>query len=151
MSSRPFFQVALALLAVAAVATAAVQSGGGAKAPSDAPPAVVSAVAPVYPPAAWAARATGVVFIEVKVDSAGAVTSAEWASGHPLLKDTSLQAARRWRFAAAHGAEGARTAKLTFLFDERKEGTPEAFGPDLVTFMPPYTVEVRKGLRPVEY
>ena len=152
MSGRPFFKAVLALLAVASAATAAVQSGGGPGAAADAPPAVVSAVAPFFPPVAFAARAMGTVVVEVKVDDAGAVTAAEVVSGHPLLRKASLDAARRWRFAAAPGAGGARVARLTFLFDERKD-KPEPLSAynDLVTFVPPYAVEVRKATPVVDY
>jgi TonB family protein len=151
MSGRHSFKVALVLLALTAVAVAAAQSGGP-KAPSDAPPAVVSAVAPFFPPIAYAARAMGSVVVEVKIDDAGAVASAELVSGHPLLKKAALDAARRWRFAAGSGAEGARTARLTFLFDERKDKPePQSVYNDLVTFIPPYTVEVRKATPIIQY
>ncbi len=148
MMRATLLKVVLALLAVAAAATAAVQSGGGDKATTDAPPAVVSAVAPNYPPVASAARASGTVVVEVKVDGAGAVSSAEYVSGHPLLKQTSVDAARRWRFAVGSGEGGARTARLTFLFGYRddKPERPGADQYDLVTFVPPYTVEVRKAV-----
>src|SRR5687767_9693528 len=100
MPKRPFIKVALVLLVFAFV-VASGQSGGVPKPPSDAPPAVVSAVAPFFPPIAMATRALGTVVVEVKVDEAGAVTSAEVVSGHLLLKVTCLRAARRWRFAPA--------------------------------------------------
>jgi TonB family protein len=150
MSRRPLFKVALALLACTAVFG---QTGGGPKATADAQPSVVSAVAPVYPPIARAARAMGAVVVAVTVNDAGDVTMAEMASGHPLLKETCLRAARRWRFAAADKAQGYRTVSLTFLFGERDD-KPEPSGDtryDLVTFMAPYTVEVRKPLPTVEH
>ena len=47
------------------------------------------------------ARRTGVmgdVVVEVVVSETGEVTSAHVVSGHPLLRDAALQAARAWRF-----------------------------------------------------
>lgn len=51
-----------------------------------------------YPPLARAARISGSVVVEVTVDEAGAVTSARAISGHPLLKDAAVDAARQWLF-----------------------------------------------------
>jgi TonB family protein len=58
----------------------------------------VTRVEPVYPPLAKAARISGVVVVEVTVDEEGNVISALAISGHPLLKDASLTAARGWKF-----------------------------------------------------
>lgn len=55
-------------------------------------------VAPVYPPLAKAARIAGSVVVEVTVDEEGNVISARVISGHPLLKDAAVAAARRWTF-----------------------------------------------------
>ena len=54
---------------------------------------------PVYPPMAKAARVTGDVIVEMVVNEEGNVISATATSGHPLLKDAALAAARRWKFA----------------------------------------------------
>jgi TonB family protein len=51
-----------------------------------------------YPPLARAARISGSVVVEVTVDEAGVVTSARAISGHPLLKDSAVNAARQWQF-----------------------------------------------------
>ena len=45
-----------------------------------------------------AARITGSVVVEVTVDEGGAVTSARAISGHPLLRDAAVSAARQWQF-----------------------------------------------------
>lgn len=58
----------------------------------------ISRPAPVYPPEAKAARAQGTVVVRVVVDEAGRVAEATAVSGHPLLHDASVAAARRTRF-----------------------------------------------------
>lgn len=54
---------------------------------------------PVYPPIAAAARAQGTVVVQVTVDEEGYVISARATSGHPLLQQAAVQAARQARFA----------------------------------------------------
>ncbi len=56
-------------------------------------------VEPTYPPLAKAARVSGSVVVEVTVDEEGHVISARAISGHPLLKDSAIAAARGWLFA----------------------------------------------------
>jgi TonB family protein len=53
---------------------------------------------PVYPAAAKAVRASGAVNVQVTIDEKGDVVSAEATSGHPLLRDVSVQAARQAKF-----------------------------------------------------
>ena len=53
---------------------------------------------PAFPPRAKAASATGSVVVEVIVDEDGAVISGRAISGHSLLTDSALEAARRWEF-----------------------------------------------------
>src|SRR5262245_38685452 len=55
-------------------------------------------IEPVFPPIAKAARASGEVKVEVTIDKAGRVISARVLSGHPLLRDAALTAARQWDF-----------------------------------------------------
>jgi len=52
----------------------------------------------VYPPPALAARIFGTVLVEVTIDESGSVTSARALSGHPLLKEAAVDAARGWTF-----------------------------------------------------
>jgi protein TonB len=54
--------------------------------------------APPYPPIAKAARASGAVVIQVLISEDGRVEQAEVLSGHPLLRDSALQAAKQWVF-----------------------------------------------------
>lgn len=54
---------------------------------------------PAYPEIAKAARAAGTVTVQIVVDESGNVESAEAVSGHPLLRQAAVEAARRARFA----------------------------------------------------
>jgi len=51
-----------------------------------------------YPPLARSAKVTGAVVVEITVDERGDVVSANAVSGHPLLKDSAVAAARKWKF-----------------------------------------------------
>lgn len=55
-------------------------------------------VEPNYPPLAKAARVSGSVVVEVTLDEEGNVISARVISGHPLLKDAAVSAAKGWKF-----------------------------------------------------
>jgi TonB family protein len=55
-------------------------------------------VQPTYPAVARAAGAQGGVDVEVVVDEQGNVESAKAISGHQLLRDASVEAARQWTF-----------------------------------------------------
>jgi TonB family protein len=58
----------------------------------------LSKVQPTYPTIAKASRAAGEVQVQVTINETGDVINAEILSGHPLLRDTSLDAARQWKF-----------------------------------------------------
>jgi TonB family protein len=58
----------------------------------------IKKVQPPYPPIAKAARASGAVQVQVTISETGEVIEASVVSGHPLLRDAALQAARRWMF-----------------------------------------------------
>lgn len=53
---------------------------------------------PPYPTIAKQTHTSGDVIVEVVVSESGDVASARVVSGHPLLRDAALQAARNWRF-----------------------------------------------------
>ncbi|MEP7272984.1 MAG: energy transducer TonB [Acidobacteriota bacterium] len=55
-------------------------------------------VQPEYPPIAKAAGAEGSVTVQITVNEAGQVTSTEAVSGHPLLRQAALDAAKQWVF-----------------------------------------------------
>src|SRR5688500_5308344 len=58
----------------------------------------INRVEAVYPPQVVAARIFGTVVVEVTIDESGSVTSARAVSGHPLLKEAAVDAARGWTF-----------------------------------------------------
>lgn len=58
----------------------------------------VSKPQPAYPPVARAARASGAVVVQITVDESGRVVSASAVSGHPLLQQAAVAAAREARF-----------------------------------------------------
>lgn len=60
---------------------------------------LISKPQPKYPPIAIAARAQGVVVVQVTVDEEGYTISAQAVSGHPLLQQAAVHAARQVRFA----------------------------------------------------
>lgn len=59
---------------------------------------------PVYPAVARAARVSGTVIVQVTVDETGQVSSAQAASGHPLLRAAATQAAYQARFKPTHSS-----------------------------------------------
>ena len=75
-------------------------------------------IEPVFPPIAKAARASGEVKVEVTIDKAGRVISARVLSGHPLLRDAALTAARQWEFkpTIVSGKPAKVSGILTFKF-----------------------------------
>jgi TonB family protein len=77
-------------------------------------------VEPKTPPLARAAKVTGAVVVEVIVGEQGEVISARAVSGHPLLKDAAVDAARGWRFTPTRlsGEPIKVIGTLTFTFKE---------------------------------
>ncbi|GEM_PF-1630826 len=59
---------------------------------------VVRRIQPVYPEAARREGIEGAVSVEVTIDEEGHVTSARAISGHPLLRQAAVDAARGWTF-----------------------------------------------------
>jgi len=55
-------------------------------------------VQPPYPAIARQARIQGSVQVQIDISETGAVTNVTLLSGHPLLRDAALQAARQWLF-----------------------------------------------------
>jgi TonB family protein len=98
----------LGLVALGSVLTATVHSAE--------PPAISSAVAPVYPAGARAAHITGDVSVDITIDRNGKVTSAAAVNAHPLLKKAVEDAARQWAFVAAPRGQTERMARLDFTF-----------------------------------
>jgi TonB family protein len=86
-------------------------------------------VTPAYPPLARAARVSGSVVVEVTVDEEGKVMSARAVSGHPLLKDASVAAARGWRFTPTtlNGEQVKVIGTITFNFTPPSEEDIERY------------------------
>lgn len=78
---------------------------------------ILKMVEPNYPPLAKAARICGMVKVEIVVDGTGSVTSAKVLSGHPLLKDASIAAARKWEFTPVSFGEATKEMHGTITFD----------------------------------
>jgi TonB family protein len=119
----------------------------------EAAPVAASSAFPTYPGIAVAARAEGVVTVDVQVDSAGNVTSAEAVGGHPLLQQAATKAAKSWKFAPTEDAGTLRAVQLVFAFrlvltDCSKAGRAPEPSPALITA---YRAEVRSGTGCVEY
>jgi TonB family protein len=58
----------------------------------------IKRVEPTYPPLARAAAVSGSVVVELTVGEDGTVIGAKALSGHPLLKDSAVAAAKGWKF-----------------------------------------------------
>jgi TonB family protein len=58
----------------------------------------ISKPVPAYPPIAKAARAQGTVVVEIVIGESGDVISANVVSGHPLLQQAAVAAARQAKF-----------------------------------------------------
>jgi TonB family protein len=58
----------------------------------------VTRVQPIYPARARMYNASGEVRVQVDISEKGRVTNAKAISGHPLLRDSAVDAARKWVF-----------------------------------------------------
>jgi TonB family protein len=78
----------------------------------------VKKVEPDYPPIAKAARAQGKVIFNITTSGEGKVIQAEIIQGHPLLRDSVLQAVKQWEFKPTEisGVQAKVSAVLTFEF-----------------------------------
>jgi len=78
----------------------------------------VKKVEPDYPPIAKAAGAEGKVMVNIKTSEEGKVIEAEIIEGHPLLRDSVLQAVKQWEFKPTEisGVPVKVVAVLTFDF-----------------------------------
>lgn len=97
----------------------------------------INRVQPSYPPIAKAARAQGAVQVQITVNEGGDVAAAEVISGHPLLRDSALDAARQWQFKPTMLENRPVKVKgiLTFNFTLGKESEEQANAPsgDMLT------------------
>ena len=103
-------------------------------------PRVIRAVPPQYPVLAQRARVNGTVKVEVKIDPLGRVSSVAETTGHNLLREAAIEAARQWRFDAAP-SDAIRTVPLTFTFQFTKIDLGDAEGQLESVFVPPYHID----------
>jgi TonB family protein len=103
-------------------------------------PKILNSVKAAYPPAARAVRADGEVVIGVKIDKEGKVVSASTESGHPLLRSTSMTAARGFLFEVSDSAD-TREVRLTFVF---MGGMKETEG--VRRYSNPYRIEINPSV-----
>ena len=75
-----------------------------------------SKVQPLYPELARKMNISGTVKIEVVVAPNGAVKDARIVGGHPVLANSALDAAKKWRFEPAAGES---TGVIDFKFEPR--------------------------------
>jgi len=88
----------------------------------------VKRVPPTYPAVARAAGAEGPVLVQIVVGESGAVESAKAVSGHPLLQEAAVNAAREWQFnpTKLSGNEVKVAGTISFVFSLPKEGEAAA-------------------------
>jgi|HubBroStandDraft_6_1064221.scaffolds.fasta_scaffold477757_2 TonB family protein len=95
-------------------------------------------VAPRYTPLARQSRVEGVVRLSVSVDSGGTPASIKIIDeGHPLLRESAVDAVKKWRF--CHTTREVMPVTIKFSL----QGNPtDSWFPTDVTFEPPATVEI---------
>lgn len=83
----------------------------------------IKRVPPTYPPVAKAARAEGPVSVQIVVGETGAVETAKATSGHPLLQQAAVDAARQWQFSPTKLSGNAVkvSGAISFVFTLPKE------------------------------
>ncbi|MBZ5528124.1 MAG: energy transducer TonB [Acidobacteriia bacterium] len=63
----------------------------------------VSKITPEYPDLARRMRLAGTVKVEVTILASGVVKSATVVGGHPVLAQSAVEAAKRWKFSPSGG------------------------------------------------
>jgi TonB family protein len=83
----------------------------------------IKKVQPDYPPVARAAGAQGEVTVEVVVGEDGNIESAKAISGHPLLQQAAVDAARQWQFkpTTLEGKPVKVRGRISFVFSMEKD------------------------------
>lgn len=84
----------------------------------------IKKVQPTYPPVAKAAGAQGAATVQIVVNETGDVESAKATSGHPLLQQAAVDAAREWKFSPTKMSGNAVkvSGTISFVFALPKEG-----------------------------
>ena len=111
-------RIAAAVLAVVVMVAAFGLSPAGAQAPQgdEITRRAKSKVQPFYPDLARRMNIAGTVKIEVTVAPNGTVKEARVVGGHPVLANSALDAAKKWRFEPAPGES---TGIIEFKFEPR--------------------------------
>ena len=99
----------------------------------------IKRVQPVYPTVAKAAGVEGTTQVQVMISETGEVVDASVISGHPLLRDTSVDAARQWQFKSTEveGKPVKVQGILTFNYKlaGKSENAQNADNPNALTMM----------------
>jgi hypothetical protein len=140
MKRHCFHLITLSLLLISLQVSISAQSSEATSSSND-QPAVVSAVAPVYPKI-FPPTVDGSVMVEVVIDSKGNVLRARALNGPPLLHSPSMKAAKLWQFAPTSVGTGERKARLIFEYLIVPKGTSESELQPV--YKPPYTIEVKR-------
>jgi TonB family protein len=114
------------------------------------PGLAIKKVQPAYPAIAKAANASGPVNLEILVSETGEVIEAQIVSGHPLLRDAALQAAREWVFKPTVVSGMAVRARGVLSFNFALTDDPASSLPPLKTIVNPTTKTESLGKKMVE-
>jgi TonB family protein len=90
----------------------------------------IKRVQPTYPPLAQAMGISGAVQVQITVSETGEVIEANAISGHPVLRNAAIEAARQWRFEPTEvgGAPVKTKGVLTFNFMSTNEEQAQTQG-----------------------
>ncbi len=102
---------------VCALAPCALKAGVLQVSEQDAQKAIVSKVAPMYPPIARQMNLAGRVVVELSVNPEGSVDKANIVSGNPILGGAAANAAKRWKFQPFQENGKASEAVVRISFD----------------------------------
>jgi len=103
-------------------------------------PELILTVAPAIPPLAVQARISSSVVIELQINSSGAVNSAQFIEGHPLLRRTALDACLQWRFSSSPAT--LQTIRVTLVYPKLSWEEPTR------VLILPYRIELQASLEP---
>lgn len=102
----------------------------------------IKRVNPTYPQIAKAAKATGIVQVQTTISEEGKVIEATAISGHPLLRDAAVEAARQWEFPPTEVSGQPVKVKSVLTFNFTLQGEETASG-NTVAAQPAQGVRMR--------
>lgn len=141
-------QITLILTVLFAFSSASVANAQKLQGLNDEQPKVTKAVAPQkYPHPATAINAQGEVRLQVEINNSGKVVSVKLLSGHPLLRQVSIEAAGKWVFESSENIKRAAVIVFDFKLEYTKEIIPEGSYeyhkvPQEIYFSLPYQVTI---------